>query len=414
MNTQEIQQILKKYNIDAWFLYDFRHSNHIAWKTLGLSPESHCTRRWAVVIPAEGEPVKIVNGIELHSLKDVQAREVSYSSRIEWQNVITDVLKPFKTIALEYSPNGDLPTISKVDAGTVEFLRTLGKELVSSADIAQHFDAVWTPQQLKENLKTAKALRKSMMDAFTFIREMHKMERSFTEYDVQMHIQEVFKMNGIVSSYPPTVAVGKNAANAHYSPTKEVNAAIVAGDVVLIDMWAKTEEKDSVYADITWMGYVGSEVPPRVAELFNIIADARDAAVALVKDRFAKGEKLYGYEVDDAARHVIEKAGYGKYFIHRTGHNIAEEIHGPGANMDNFETHDTRRIIPMTSFSIEPGIYIPDEIGLRTEIDVIIDENGGVLIPTAPIQDKVIALLGDNDFITVEKKDEQINTSQKE
>jgi Xaa-Pro aminopeptidase len=412
MNTSAIQQILKKYGIDAWFMYDFRHSNPIAWKTVGLKPEAHCTRRWAVIVPAEGEPVKIVNGIELHSLQDVPAREVVYSSRIDWQNAVTDALKSFKTVALEYSPNGDLPTISKVDAGTVEFLKTLGKELVSSADIAQHFDAMWTPKQFKENITTAKALRKTMMDAFTFIREMHKMERSFTEYDVQLHICEVFKKNGIVSSYPPTVAVGKNAANAHYSPTKDVHSAIVAGDVVLIDMWAKTEEKDSVYADITWMGYVGAEVPERVQELFGIIASARDAALALVQERFKNGEPVFGYEVDDAARAVIDKAGYGKYFIHRTGHNIAEEIHGPGANMDNFETHDTRRILPLTSFSIEPGIYIPDDIGLRTEIDVVITESGEVLVTSEPIQRSVIAILGDDDFTNVEKKDEQINTSQ--
>jgi Xaa-Pro aminopeptidase len=412
MNTSEIQQILKKYNIDAWFLYDFRHSNPIAWKTLGLHAEAHCTRRWAVIIPAEGEPVKIVNGIEAHTLAQVEAREIRYSSRLDWQDSITNSLKSFTTIALEYSPMGDLPTISKVDAGTVEFLKTLGKELASSADVAQHFDAVWTREQFEENQTTSRLLKDAMMDAFTFIREMYKMERSFTEYDVQLHIMEVFKKHSLVTDHAPIVAVAKNAANPHYGPTHEQSSAIVTGDTVVIDMWAKADTPAAVYSDITWVGYVGEEVPARVAEIFKIIADARDAAVSLLKSRFKSGTPVYGYEVDDAARNVIEKAGYGKYFIHRTGHSITEETHGPGANMDNFETRDTRRILPLTSFSIEPGIYIPDEIGMRTEIDIVISEDGNVLIPSEPIQKQVIALLGKDDFTYVENDDEQIHNEQ--
>ncbi len=410
---KEIQSILKKYGIDAWFLYDFRGSNTIAWKTLGLPSDAHCTRRWAVIIPAEGEIIKIVNGIEAHTLAHIEAKEIRYSSRIEWQNSVSDALKSFTTVALEYSPMGDLPTISKVDAGTVEFLKTLGKELVSSADVAQHFDAVWTRAQFEENQTTSRLLKDAMMDAFTFIREMYKMERSFTEYDVQLHIMEVFKKNNLVTDHAPIVATAKNAANPHYAPSSEQTSAIVTGETIVIDMWAKADTPNAVYSDITWVGYVGEEVPERVAEIFRIIADARDAAVSLLKERASSSKPVYGYEVDDAARAVIEKAGYGKYFIHRTGHNITEETHGPGANMDNFETHDTRRILPLTSFSIEPGIYIPDDMGMRTEINIVISENGDVLIPSEPIQQKVIALLGKDDFTYVENDDEQINTAQK-
>ncbi len=393
MDIKAIQTVLQQNNIDAWALYDFRGSNNIAWKILGLAPDTHCTRRWLVIIPATGTVKKIVSKVEAHTLNVVDAEAVLYGNMIEWRTDVVQELKQFNTIAMEYSPNCDLPVVSKVDAGTIEWLKSEGLNIVSSADVAQHFQAVWTREQFDENLNTATVLRESMMDAAEFLKEKLRKKQYVTEFDVQQNIVRYWNENGLWSDSDPIVAIGPNASNPHYCPTPQVNSPITIGDTILIDMWAKTEKSTSTYADITWMFYAGDVVPDRVEELFTVISDGRDAALKLVQERFTTGKPIMGYEVDDACRDVIQRAGYGEYFIHRTGHNIAEETHGSGANMDNFETHDTRRILPGTSFSIEPGIYIPGDIGLRTEIDVVIDFDGNVLVPSEPIQEHVIALL---------------------
>lgn len=399
MNLSIIQSLLKKLNVDAWFLYDFRGSNSIAWDILSIPPETHCTRRWAVIIPVIGKPIKLVHAIENFTLDCVDAKEILYSNRHEWMSELQKIVEQYPRLALEYSPNNDIPTVSKVDGGTIDILRTLGAELYSSADIIQHIEAVWTPEQMEENINgTAPKLRSIMMEAFLYIRDSIFAEKEITEYDVQQLILELFKQNDMLTDHPPIVAIGKNAASPHYGPTESHHSPIVKGDVVLIDMWATANSPKSVFADITWMGYVGETVPERVEKLFSIIANGRDAAVSLAKDRFAAGQPVYGYELDDACRNVIEEVGYGKYFIHRTGHNITHEIHGAGANIDNFETCDRRELLPNTSFSIEPGIYIADNIGLRTEIDVVISNLGEILIPTEPIQQKVLPLLA-TDFI---------------
>lgn len=389
-----IQTLLRESSISAWLLYDFRGSNSIAWSVLGIPPESHCTRRWAVVIPAVGEPIKLVHAIENFTLDCVPAREIIYSNRTGWVDELTNIIQQFPTLALEYSPNNDIPTVSKVDAGTVELLRSLGANLHSSADLIQKIQAVWSDEQKSENLSTtAPLLRIIMMQAFQYVRANILAEQPLTEYQVQQFILQLFDKHELDTDHPPIVAIGKNAASPHYGPTEEQHSPITKGDVLLIDMWAKGKSPMSVFADITWMGYVGEEVPERAAELFAVIAAGRDAAVSLVRERFAQGVPVYGFEVDDACRKVIESAGYGAYFIHRTGHSITHEIHGAGANMDNFETCDRRQIIPNTSFSVEPGIYITGEIGLRTEIDVVIGGAGDVIVPTEPIQTKILPLL---------------------
>ncbi|MBS1537044.1 MAG: aminopeptidase P family protein [Bacteroidetes bacterium] len=394
MNLSNIQTLLKHIGVDAWFLYDFRGSNSIAWDILSIPPATHCTRRWAVIIPAKGQPIKLVHAIENFTLECVHAREIQYSNRHQWLSELENIIKQYPNIALEYSPNNDIPTASKVDGGTVELLRLLGANLHSSADIIQHIQAVWSPEQMEENCnETAPKLRSIMMEAFLFIRDSIFAEKHITEFDVQKLILELFEQNDLLTDHPPIVAIGKNAASPHYGPTEELHSPIHLGDVVLIDMWATANTPKSTFADITWMGYVGENVPERVQKLFSIIAEGRDAAVELVNQRFTEGQPVYGYEVDDACRKVITDAGYGTYFIHRTGHSITHEIHGSGANIDNFETCDRRQILPNTSFSIEPGIYITDSIGLRTEIDVVISENGEVLIPSEPIQRKVLPLL---------------------
>lgn len=393
MNIHHIQELLEQYNLDAWLLYDFRGSNSIAWKILAMPPHSHCTRRWAVIIPRQGEAIKIVSAIEAHTLAHIPAREIRYANMQEWRDNVSTALQSLNTIAMEYSPNCDLPVVSKVDAGTIEWLRGLGKTITSSADIAQHFQAVWSAEQYEQNMSTAALVRECMMEAFSFMSEKLRRNMLLTEFDVQQHILRFFGENNLISDSDPIVAIGPNASSPHYAPTPENNSVIRQSDVVLVDMWAKANTPGATYADITWMAFAGNEIPERVATLFAVVRDARDAALQLVRTRFEQQQAVYGYEVDDAARGVIHNAGYGQYFIHRTGHNIAEETHGAGANMDNFETHDTRRILPGTSFSIEPGIYIPGDIGLRSEISVVVDKQAKVHVPSNPIQTEVTALL---------------------
>jgi Xaa-Pro dipeptidase len=395
MNLPRIQQILRDYSLDAWLLYDFRASNMIAWQTLGLPPEVHCTRRWAVVIPAEGEVVKIVNGIEPDTLSSVDAREIRYANRTDWETALRTTLGSYRRIALEYSPLNAIPIVSRVDAGTVEWLRAEGFDLHSSADVIQQYSAVWTQEQFEENKTTAKLLRTAMMRAWNLVRERLLRSEPLTEYDVQQYVVQFFAENNLTSYSAPSVSVNANSANAHYQPTATSSAQIQRGDTVLIDMWAKQTTPNSVYSDITWMGYVGEEVAARPAELFRIIAAGRDAAVEHLRTHFSHGSTVVvrGCDLDDVCREVIENAGYGQYFIHRTGHSITTETHGSGANIDNFETNDVRPLIPMTSFSIEPGVYIPSEIGLRTEIDIVIAEDGEIIVSGGAPQREVLPLL---------------------
>jgi Xaa-Pro aminopeptidase len=396
-NFAAIQNILREHRIDAWFLYDFRKINTIAHDTLGLPAEGHFTRRWAVIIPANGTPTKIVNAIERHSLGSVEAEEITYASRTEWESAVTNALQPHKRVALEYSPMNALPIISKVDAGTVEWVRSLGKELVSSADVVQACTAVWSDEQFEENKVTSHLLRQAMIHSFMYLRDALQAGSGLTEFTAQQQILEFFEENGLATYSPPIVAVNANAANPHYEPSAVSAAPIRQGDVILVDMWARQVANPlSTYADITWMAYAGDAVPERPAQLFKVIADGRDAAMTHLRERLGK-EPVRGCDLDDACRAVVNAAGYGKYFIHRTGHSIlTHTTHGPGANLDNYETQDTRQILPMTSFSIEPGIYIQGDIGLRTEIDVVVSQDYEPLIWSEPMQQVITPLLADN------------------
>jgi Xaa-Pro aminopeptidase len=399
-NLKLLQAILREHQVDAWLLYDFRKSNSIAHETLGLPADGHFTRRWAVVIPAQGEPTKIVNAIETHSLASVQAREIAYASRLQWEESLATTLKPFKRIALEYSPMNALPVVAKVDAGTVEWLRTLGLEIVSSADIVQQFTAVWSEEQFEENKVTSHLLRQAMVHAMMFMRDELLAGTVLTEYHVQQQILQFFEEVGIDSYSPPIVAVNANAANPHYDTPREGSALIQRGDVILVDMWAKKAgNPHAVYSDITWMAFAGEHVPERPAHLFRVIAQARDAVVSHLQHYLGK-MPVRGCDLDDVCRNIVNQAGYGQYFIHRTGHSIKTgTTHGPGANLDNYETQDTRRILPMTSFSVEPGIYIPGDIGLRTELDVVVSKTFEPLIWSAPLQHEMLPLLADDMFI---------------
>ncbi|MFM8569701.1 MAG: M24 family metallopeptidase, partial [Candidatus Kapaibacterium sp.] len=294
--------------------------------------------------------------------------------------------------AMEYSPMAAIPVVSNVDAGTVEWIRSLGPAVVSSADMAQELQAVWSDEQRQENEKTSFLVRSAMMDAMQFLGEKIRRRQRVTEYDVQQNIVRFFEQNSLVTDHDPIVAIAANAANPHYAPSVERHASIGSDQLVLIDMWAKGKSDHSTYVDITWMCHTGRTPSERETSIFTIVRDARNAAFELVCERFRAGIPLYGFEVDDAARRVIDGAGFGSYFIHRTGHNIGQQTHGSGANMDNYETHDDRRVLAGTSFSIEPGIYIPGEIGVRSEISVVIDSEGNVSVPSQPVQEEIVCL----------------------
>lgn len=390
---QRIQSTLNELGISAWLLYNFRDSNPIASRTLGLGPGTHQTRRWAYLIPAEGTPRGIAHRIEPHINEAMIGEVSSYSSHDEFRAGLQRLLAGFACVAMEYSPQNAIPVVSKVDAGTVELVRSLGVEVISSGDLIASLEARLTQEQLDSARRAGQLVREVMINAFRFIAEKVVRQEKVTEYDVQRLIQEEFEWRGLVTDHSPNCSVGANSANPHYQPTEEQCSPIVRGDFVLIDLWGREKGENSVYGDITWVGYVGESVPQRYREIFAIVRDARDAALERVRAAFSDGEPVSGAQLDDAARMVIEEAGYGEYFIHRTGHNITVELHGAGANLDNFETMDTRSIIPGTSFSIEPGIYIPGEFGIRSELDVVIGIGGDVMVTSEPLQQDVLAIL---------------------
>ena len=390
-----MQRAVAESGFDAWVLYDMRRSNDLAWDVLQLDPKAHCTRRWMVIIPAQGRPVKLTHRMEQDPLSHLNIEAVLYDTRSSWNEAVGACLAPYKRIAMEYSPMGDLPVVSRVDAGMIDLVRSFGVEVGSSADMLQQFTAVLSEDQIAGACMAAGELRETVMRAFELIATAVGENRRITEYEVQSFILSEFKRKGLVTDSAPIVAIGPNAASPHYAPSIIRSSEITSEMVVLIDAWCRHDSPGSVFADITWVGYTSGHVPDDVESAFSIIRRGRDAALELVRERFAQGAPIAGYEVDRACRSVIEDAGMGHAFIHRTGHNITTQVHGPGANMDDFETHDTRQILPGTSFSIEPGTYLPDLMGLRTEIDVIITHDRQVLVPSEPIQRHVLPILAE-------------------
>ena len=390
MQIADIQRLLAEREIDGWLFCDFRRSNPIAYQVLGLRAEI-VTRRWYYFIPARGEPRGLVSALEPRVLDTLPGEKRVYHTWQEREALLAALLEGAHRIAVEYSPRNAIPYVSRVDAGTVELLRALGKEVVSSADLVQHTVAIWTAAQLQSHLDASAAIMHEKDRAFAFIADELRAGRAPTDYAVQQRMWEGFRAAGLVADHPPIVATNANASNPHYTPTAETATPIRRGDLVLIDFWAKLDTPDAVYADHTWMAYAGDTVPERFAAIFALVAQARDAAIALVRERMAAGAPLHGYEVDDAARAVIEAAGYGEWFVHRTGHNIGNEVHGDGAHMDNYETHDERLVLRRTCFSIEPGIYLP-EFGVRSEVNVYVGADGSVTVTGGP-QQAIVPLL---------------------
>jgi Xaa-Pro aminopeptidase len=389
----EIQKALQTEHIDGWLLYNFRDSNIFATRLLALPKHIMFTRRYFYYIPAEGEPRKLVHRIEEWNLDALPGDKSIYLSWHSLEEELKELLSSAKKVAMEYSPRCAIPYVSTVDAGTVELVRGTGVEIVSSANLIQYFEARWDDEQLRDNIASAAHLRQIVDETFGFIRKNINSNSAITEYDVQQFMLSEFIKRGLVTSSDPNCSVNANSANPHYEPTKEIHTPLHKGDYVLLDLWAKKDKPRSVYADITWMGFLGDTVPDEFEKIFQIVKGGRDAALDFVRSSIKAGKIIHGYEVDDAARNYITQHGYGEYFVHRTGHSIGEEVHGNGANMDNLETRDERMIIPQTSFSIEPGIYLRDKYGIRSEIDVYISKDREVIVTGLPMQEKVVPIL---------------------
>jgi Xaa-Pro aminopeptidase len=390
-DLDSIQAAIRKFGLDGWLLADFRGGNVLARRVLELDDKGLSSRRLFCAIPAEGEPRKLVHRIESGALDHLPGEKTVY---LRWQELeagIARLLSGMRKVAMEYSPRNANPYVSKIDAGTLEVVRGCGVEVVSSGDLIQLFEATWDEEQWRLH-QEAEAITIPAFDvAWSFIAEHTRARGSVSECDVMDAILEHFQREGLMTEHGPNVSVGPHSGDPHYEPRPGADALIQQGDFVLIDLWGKRYEPRSVYSDLTRVGFVGAKVPAKYQDIFQIVARARDGAIACVRDAFAAGRQLRGWEVDDAARKVIEQAGYGPEFCHRTGHSIGQEIHANGANMDNLETHEERLVLPRTCFSVEPGIYFA-EFGVRSEVNVYIGEDGTVHV-TGGLQTEVVPIL---------------------
>jgi Xaa-Pro aminopeptidase len=374
MDLHAIQAAIREAGFDGWLFYDHHHRDPIAQRILGLDATAHVTRRWYYFVPAEGEPRKLVHRIEQGRLDALPGTKGLYSSWQELARGLETMLAGSRRLAMQYSPNNTIMYVSMVDAGTVEFMRGLGKEIVSSADLVSVFEAVLTDEQVASHGVAQRAIDAILAEGWLEIgrrlRPSAGPASAYSEFDHMMWLSEAMRREGLIWDDGPNVSVNAHCSDSHYEPTAEFSAPIREGDFLLIDIWAKSEKPGSIYYDITWTGVVGREPTATELHVFETVVKARDAAIGTVESAFAEGRLLRGFEADDAARGVIQAAGFGEFFTHRTGHNIGTDIHGAGANLDNLETHDERRLLPNTCFSVEPGIYLP-EFGVRSEIDIL-------------------------------------------
>jgi Xaa-Pro dipeptidase len=371
MNLDAIQSALRDAQVDAWLFYDHHHRDPLAASILGLPDTGLVSRRWYYVIPAQGEPRKLVHRIEAGKLDSLPGLKGVYSSWQELEAGLDAMLGTWRRIAMQYSPNNAIMYVSMVDAGTVELLRGMGKEIVTSANLVSRFQAVLTEDQIDSHYAAQRALDEILTQGFQLIGSRARTGNPTTEHEMMVWFQEAMGRAGLTTDHGPNVSVDANSSDSHYEPTAEASRPIQSGCFLLIDIWARVNRPGSCWYDITWTGVVSREPTERERVIFAIVRDARDAAIQAVRSAFTDGcHPICGYEADDAARAVIRGAGYGAYFTHRTGHNIGTEIHGPGAHLDNLESHDDRRILPFTCFSVEPGIYLP-EFGVRSEVNMI-------------------------------------------
>lgn len=374
MNTDRIQKALRDSSVDGWLFFDHHRRDPLAYRVLGIPDDVEPTRRWYYFVPANGEPRKLVHRIESGALDSLPGSKKSYSSWADQQEKLADLLTGCSRIAMQYSPNCAIPYISLVDAGTVELVRSVGVELVSSADLIQEFEARWTEEQLNLHLEAGKLVDRARREAFEFTRERLRTRQPLTEYDVQQFLLVRFASSGLVTAHGPIVGVNANASDPHYEPSREKTCYIRPGDLVLIDLFGKLNKPNAVYYDITWTGFCGETIPENIQNVFEVVRDARKRASVFVIEKTSARVPFAGYEVDDVARGHIEQRGFGEFFFHRTGHSIGTDVHGTGANMDNLESHDERRVIARTCFSIEPGVYLP-EFGIRSEVNMYVADD---------------------------------------
>jgi Xaa-Pro aminopeptidase len=373
MNLENIQREIRHQKLDGWLFFDHHLRDPLAYTVLGIAPTAAPTRRWYYMIPAEGEPLGLVHRIERGVLGALPGERIEYSRWTEQVEGLRRLTAGLRRVAMQYSPLCAIPYVAMVDAGTVELVRSLGVEVASSAELIQAFEARWTPEALESHLEAGRRVDRVRAEAFALIHERTRNGAPLQELEVRRFVREGFAKAGMITDHGPIVGVNANASNPHYEPTEEATSPIRSGDWVLLDMWAKLARPGAVYYDITWTAFCGDNPSEEMRKVFAIVTGARDAGIERVRSAIAAGYPLCGWEVDDTVRAVIESAGYGPYFTHRTGHSIGQEVHGSGANMDNLETHDERRVTPWTCFSIEPGVYL-ETFGVRSEINMFVGD----------------------------------------
>ncbi len=393
MNLEHIQQALRAEGLDGWLFYDFRRSNPIAHQVLKLPAEDMYTRRWFYFVPVNGTPTAIISAVESHVLSWLPGERLVYQTWREMRSHLESTLRSGTRVAMEYSPMNAIPYIGRVDAGTVELVRSFGVEVVSSANLAQRFVAQLSDEQMESHREAGRRLMAAKDALFAALSDDLRKGAALDEYSVQQRFITLMRHKGLVLADPPIIAVNANGGNPHYAPASSKSEPIRRGDLILCDFWARLPEPGSIMADYTWMAFAGTrdEIPARQREVFEIVRQARDTGISFVRSRLAAGQRVEGREVDDTVRAVITDAGYGKYFIHRTGHSIMTADHGDGANNDNFETQDDRVLLAHTCCSIEPGIYLP-EFGVRSEVNILVQE-GDVEVTGTPVQEEIVALL---------------------
>ncbi len=392
MDILAVQAALKADGIDAWLLYDFRGLNPIAADVTGVGRQGGhlATRRWYYLVPAEGEPRGLVHAIERDSLAHLPGSTERYAGRDQLERGLKRLVSGLTRVAMEYSPRCAIPYIGRVDAGTIELVREFGVDVVSSGDLVQRFAASWNDEAIETHRAASAMLHRVKDRAFDAIARRTRDGVPTTEYDIQQLMAAWFREEGLVSDSDPNVSAAENAGNPHYLPTAAVHRPIRRDELVLLDLWGKLERPGAVYADITWVGYTGHAVPERYARAFGAVCAARDAAIALVERAAREGGEVRGWQVDRAASSVLHEAGYGDRILHRTGHSLGETVHGNGVNMDDYETHDDRRLLVGTGFTIEPGVYF-DDFGVRTEINMIVYEGRAAV--TGPRQTGIQGLV---------------------
>jgi len=391
MNIAEIQDALRDEGLDGWLFFDHHKRDPLAYRVLQLETRQQPTRRWYYLIPTTGEPRGLVHRIESTILDELPGSKAPYSGWMEQQQALAQLLSGCRKIAMQYSPKCAVPYVSMVDAGTIELVKDLGIEVVSSDNLIQYFEARWDQAKLESHLEAGRRVDAIRRAAFQRIGDALRSNQTISEFDVKQFILNQFRENALFTDHGPIVGVNRNSSDPHFEPTDSNSSPIRSGDWVLIDMWAKLDRPGSVYYDITWTGHCGASVPSDRENIFSVVREARDRAIGFVKKAVETGTPICGFQVDDVARGYIRERGFGENFFHRTGHSIGEDVHGAGANMDNLETHDTRRLIPWTCFSIEPGVYLP-KFGVRSEVNVFIGD--GAAQVTGEIQTHPVRILG--------------------